>query len=132
MLKATQAAEAEARAIGYQPLVAEILLLEGRRTDAPTPRRRRRRRCSRRSGRRTRPATTTFAPAAATELVFVFGYQEGMFEEAERWSGTAEAVLQRLGGHELLRAWHLNNIGAVRGLRATTGPRCWRSNRRWR
>ena len=49
--------------------------------------------------------------------MFVFGYQEGMFEEAERWSGTAEAVLQRMGGHELLRAWQLNNIGAVRGLR---------------
>ena len=44
-----------------------------------------------------------------------------MFEEAERWSGTAEAVLQRMGGHELLRAWQLNNIGAVRGLRGDRG-----------
>ena len=44
-----------------------------------------------------------------------------MFEEAERWSGTAEAVLQRMGGHELMRAWQLNNIGAVRGLRGERG-----------
>ena len=43
--------------------------------------------------------------------------RRAQFDEAERWSGTAEAVLQRLGGHELLRAWQLNNIGAVRGLR---------------
>jgi tetratricopeptide (TPR) repeat protein len=47
----------------------------------------------------------------------VFGYQEGQYDEAERWSGTAEAVLQRLGGHDLLRAWQLNNIAAVRGMR---------------
>ena len=112
VLKATQAAEAEARALGYQPLVAEILLAGGRGVRASrTTRRRPRRRWSRRSGRRTRPATTRCAPTAATELVFVFGYQEGQFDEAERWSGTAEAVLQRLGGHELLRAWQLNNIG---------------------
>ncbi len=44
-----------------------------------------------------------------------------MFDEAERWSGTAEAVLQRMGGHELLRAWLLNNIGAVRGMRGERG-----------
>jgi len=116
VLKATQAAEAEARVLGYQPLVAEILLLEGQaygRSNAA------------------KAAETTLLQAfwaadaahhddvratAATEIVFVFGCQEGMFAEAERWAGTAEAVLQRLGGHELMRSWYLNNIGAVRGL----------------
>ena len=44
-----------------------------------------------------------------------------MFDAAERWSGTAEAVLQRMGGHELLRAWRLNDIGAVRGIRGERG-----------
>ena len=29
------------------------------------------------------------------------------------WSETATAVLQRLGGHELLRAWLLNNLGCA-------------------
>jgi len=117
VLKATQAAEAEARVLGYQPLVAEILLLEGQvygRSNA------------------TKAAEKTLVEAfwaadaahhddvratAATEIVFVFGCQEGIFPEAGRWAGTAEAVLQRLGGHELMRAWQLNNIGAVRGLR---------------
>src|SRR5262249_54459394 len=55
--------------------------------------------------------------AAAAELVFTFGYQDSQIEEAERWSGTADAVLQRLGGHEQVRAWQLNNIGLVRGMR---------------
>jgi serine/threonine protein kinase len=117
VLKATQAVEAEARAVGYQPLAAETLLLEGQVV-----------------GRSNEPKAAEKAlveafwaadasrhdevrATAASELVFVVGYQEGRFEEAERWSGTAEAVLQRLGGHELLRAWQLNNIAAVRGLR---------------
>ena len=117
VLKATQAAEAEARALGYQPLVAEILLLEGQvygRSNAA------------KAAEKTLVEAFWAADAAhhddvrataATEVVFVFGYQEGLFDEAERWSGTAGAVLQRLGGHELTRSWQLNNIGVVRGLK---------------
>src|SRR6478735_2535866 len=116
VLKAIQSAEAEARTIGYQPLMGEILLLEGqvygRSNDA-------------RSAEKTLVDAFWAGDAsrhdevratAATELVFVVGYQEMKFDDAETWSGTAEAVLQRVGGHELLRAWQLNNIGAVRGL----------------
>jgi len=117
VLKAIQSAEAEARAIAYQPLLAEILLLEGQvygRSNEV------------KAGEKTLIEAYWAGDAsrhdeiratAATELVFVVGYQEVKFDEAEVWSGTAEAVLQRVGGHELLRAWQLNNIGAVRGLR---------------
>jgi tetratricopeptide (TPR) repeat protein len=116
VLKAAQATEAEARAIGYQPLVAEILVLEGgaygRSNDAKTAEKLLVEAFQAADAYRHDEVRAT----AATELVYVFGYQEGQFEEAERWSGTAEAVLQRVGGHELLRAWQLNNIGAVRGL----------------
>jgi eukaryotic-like serine/threonine-protein kinase len=116
-LKAMQAVEAEARAIGYQPLVAEILQLEGavlgRSNDWKA--------AEKKLIESFWAADASFhdevRAAAAIELVFVFGYQEGLFDEAERWSGTAEAVLQRMGGHELLHAWQLNNIGAVRGLK---------------
>src|SRR4029079_15854238 len=117
VLKEIQSAEAEARTIGYQPLMGEILLLEGqvygRSNDA-------------RSAEKTLVDAFWAGDAsrhdevratAATELVFVVGYQEVKFDQAETWSGTAEAVLQRVSGHELLRAWQLNNIGAVRGLR---------------
>jgi serine/threonine protein kinase len=120
-LKGTMYAESEARALGHLPLVAEVLHLEGavlgRSNDAKAA--------------EDKLIQSFWAADAshhdevravvATELVFVFGYQQGMHDEAERWSGTAEAVLQRIGGHELLRAWQLNNIGAVRGLRGERG-----------
>jgi eukaryotic-like serine/threonine-protein kinase len=117
VLQAMPALVTEARAIDYQPLVAEILQVQGvvygRSNDV-------------KAAEKTLVEAFWAADAsrhdevraaAATELVFVFGYQEAQFEEAERWSGTAEAVLQRVGGHELLRAWQLNNIGTVRGLK---------------
>ena len=115
VLRPTQAAEAEARAIGYQPLLAEILLLEGVVYG---------------HANESKAAEKTLVQAywaadasrldevratAATELVYIFGYQENEYDEAERWSGIADAVLQRVGGRDLLRAWQVNNIGVVRG-----------------
>jgi serine/threonine protein kinase len=117
VLQTLPALVAEARTLDYQPLTAEILQVQGavfgRSNDV-------------KAAEKTLVEAFWAADAsrhdevraaAATELVFVFGYQETQFDEAERWSGTAEAVLQRLGGHELLRAWQLNNIGTVRGLK---------------
>jgi tetratricopeptide (TPR) repeat protein len=117
VLKGTQAAEAEARAIGYQPLVAEILLLEGQVYGRSNEVKKAEKTLVQAFWAADAARHDDVRATAATEVVFVFGYQEGMFDEAERWSGTAEAVLERLGGHELMRAWQLNNIGAVRGLR---------------
>ena len=103
----------EARVIGYQPLVAETLALSG---------------IALLKSNDSKAAEHAFVEAfwaadasrhdevraeAASQLVYVFGFQEGHYDEAERWSKTAEAVLQRIGGHELLRAWLLNNMGSV-------------------
>jgi serine/threonine protein kinase/tetratricopeptide (TPR) repeat protein len=49
----------------------------------------------------------------AVVLTYVVGYQEGHYAEAKRWGRIADSVLNRLGGHELLRAWLLNDLGAV-------------------
>jgi eukaryotic-like serine/threonine-protein kinase len=49
----------------------------------------------------------------ATNLVWVVGYQEGRYADAQRWAKYAEAILQRLGGHVLLQAWLLNNLGGL-------------------
>jgi tetratricopeptide (TPR) repeat protein len=49
----------------------------------------------------------------ATNLVFVVGALQGRIREASLWSESASAVLQRLGGHELLRSWLLNNLGCA-------------------
>jgi eukaryotic-like serine/threonine-protein kinase len=104
---------ATARTIGYQPLVAETLALLGtaaaKTEDAKVAR---------------EALVEAFLAAegsrhdevradVAAVLVYVVGYQEGQFEDAHRWARVAEAILQRLGGHDLLRSWSLNDVGTV-------------------
>jgi len=50
---------------------------------------------------------------AATQLVYVTGYRNRNFERAHQWAERASAVIRRLGGHDLLRAWLLNNVGCA-------------------
>jgi serine/threonine protein kinase/tetratricopeptide (TPR) repeat protein len=49
----------------------------------------------------------------ATTQIFVAGYIERDMPKARRWIRQAESFLERMGGHDLLRAWMLNNIGVV-------------------
>ena len=103
----------DARALGYQPLLAELLGFVGRvQAKKSEPR----------AAEKTLIEAYRQADAsrhdevraeAATTLVFVIGAQEGEIQDALRWSEAAAAVLQRLGGHELLRAWLLNNLGCA-------------------
>jgi eukaryotic-like serine/threonine-protein kinase len=103
----------EARAIAYKPLIAETLALEGamlfRTNDVAAAE---------------RALTDAFWTADAARhdeiraetaalLVHVVGYLQSRFAEAQGWATTADAVLERLGGHELLRAWLLNDLGNV-------------------
>jgi serine/threonine protein kinase/tetratricopeptide (TPR) repeat protein len=103
----------EARNVGYQPLTAEALALAGnistRSEDAAA-------------------AEKAFVESYfisessrhdevraedAAMLVYVVGYQESRFDQARQWATTADAILRRLGGHDLLRAWLFNDIGAA-------------------
>jgi serine/threonine protein kinase/tetratricopeptide (TPR) repeat protein len=103
----------EARAIGYQPLVAEVLSVLGTlhlwRTEAV-------------EGERALEEAVWRADAArhdevradaAINLLWAYGYLQNRYPEAERWSKTAESVLRRLGGRELQEAWLLNNQGGL-------------------
>jgi serine/threonine protein kinase/tetratricopeptide (TPR) repeat protein len=107
---------ADAKAVGYQPLLAETLMLEGNMLIRASE-----------SGRAEQVLGEAFLASdssrhdeiraeAAAQLVHVVGYQQGRFEEGRRWAKIAEAVLQRLGGHEILQAWLLNDLGNVLGL----------------
>jgi eukaryotic-like serine/threonine-protein kinase len=112
-LKSAPALVAQARALGYQPLVAETLSLMGmmytKSNDSQTAEQ--------------SLVESYFAADAsrhdevraedALYLVWVVGYQQGRYVEAQRWAKTADAVLQRLGGHDLLHAWLLNNLGGI-------------------
>jgi tetratricopeptide (TPR) repeat protein len=104
---------AEARALGYQPLIAEALRIVGRQYTRLS------------NGPAAAQALQEAYWAAdasrhdevradvASILVWVTGYLEGQAGEAQRWGKTAEAVLARLGGHEVLRSWLLNNQASV-------------------
>jgi serine/threonine protein kinase/tetratricopeptide (TPR) repeat protein len=50
---------------------------------------------------------------SATNLVFLVGVQEGRHDDALRWANIAKGVMDRMGGHGLLQAWLLNDIGCV-------------------
>jgi serine/threonine protein kinase/tetratricopeptide (TPR) repeat protein len=49
----------------------------------------------------------------AVHEIYVIGYGEHDLPRAQRWMRHAQAFLDRLGGHDLLRAWMLNNIGSA-------------------
>ncbi|HLK90337.1 MAG TPA: serine/threonine-protein kinase [Polyangia bacterium] len=112
---------ARARGVGYQPLVAEALALNGNllsTTDDP------------RGAEKLLIEAYRLADSArhdevraeaATTLVFVIGDQERRLDKALEWADTATAVLHRLGGHELLRAWLLNNIGCAYSVQQDDG-----------
>ena len=103
----------EARVLGYKPVVAESLALLGMMKEKADD---------------GRAAENAFVEAyrladasrhdevraeVSTMLVFVVGNQERNFADAQTWFGTANSVLERLGGHDLLRAWLLNNLGCA-------------------
>ena len=103
----------EARALDYQPVLAEALALMGtmhhKENDSRTAE---------------RLLTDSYLAADASRhdevraedaaaLVWVVGYQQGRYADAQQWAKHAEAILRRLGGHELQRAWLLNNLGAI-------------------
>jgi serine/threonine protein kinase len=103
----------EARSVGYRPLIAETLMVLGfnqlKVADAV-------------GGARSMEEAFWQADAsrdddvradAAASLVWAYGYLQSKFGESERWGKTSEAVLTRLGGHDLQRAWLLNNQGSV-------------------
>jgi len=102
---------ARARAIAYPPLTAETLALVGTMQTK-----------ARNAQAAEKLMVEAFAVAdasrhddlraeVATDLVFLVGTLQGRFQDSQMWAATASAVLQRIGGHDQLRAWLLNNIG---------------------
>jgi tRNA A-37 threonylcarbamoyl transferase component Bud32/tetratricopeptide (TPR) repeat protein len=105
----------DARRVGYSPILAEALFVQGTlqiesaevRIDAFT----------------LEDAVWTaelarhdeVAAAAASHLVFLMGYQQERFEVGEIWSRHAHAVLRRMGpGHDQLWGWYFNNRATMR------------------
>lgn len=113
-LEQCTSAVAEARRLGYGPVLAEVLLLQG---------------CL--SNDVGRPETAVacldeavwsaelarhdeIAAEVATSLVYTYGYLQSRFELGETWSRHTEMLLRRMGGHDDLWGWYLNNRAAMR------------------
>jgi eukaryotic-like serine/threonine-protein kinase len=103
----------DAAATGYKPLIAETLAQEGamliRSNDSA-------------AAEKTLTEAFWAADAArhdelraavAADLVYVVGSLQRRFDDGQRWARTSEAILERMGGHELLQAWLLNDLGTV-------------------
>ena len=113
-VKAVTDLEADARRVGYAPLLAEVLFAAGMlhidiyNMEAA-------------SGKLEDAAWTAelcrhdeVAAEATATLVFSTSYLHSRFETGEIWSRHAETVLTRMGGHELIRGWLFNNRGVMR------------------
>jgi tetratricopeptide (TPR) repeat protein len=113
---------AEARSLDYKPLLAEALAHYGAmlgRSNHPDMR------------RTEKILAEAFLVAdtsrhdevraeVATNLVYVTGSQQAELTEAKRWAESAQAVLGRIGGHELLQSWLFNDLCAVYVLHGET------------
>ncbi len=109
---------AAAQVLGYQPLLAEILMLQGNMMVSAGDPAAAERTIVKAYWRADASRHDEVRAEAAAILVFVVGFQEGHFEEADRWATAAQSVLERLGGHEILKAWLLNDLGCVYALQA--------------
>ena len=106
----------EARRAGYEPLLAEALLVRGRveyevsHLDAA--------RASLEEAFSVAGLARHDEIAADTAglMMAVEGYQHARFEAAEVWGRIAETFLRRLGTHDLLWGWYYNNRSNVREL----------------
>ncbi len=120
-LKAIGPLEEEARRIGYGPLLAETWLERGRlhtdRRDWPE------------AARALEEAVWSaelcrheeVVAQAATMLVFVTCEADPASPVGEVWCRHAEAVLQRMGGHDELWGWLLNNRSVLRAYQGRIG-----------
>ncbi len=60
------------------------------------------------------------ATEAATYLVYLTGHVQSRFDAGEIWSRLAETGLRRMGGHDRVWGWLLNNRGAMRATQGRT------------
>jgi len=106
---------AEAEALGYEPVVAEVLVLLGHCDGMIGESKRGAEECERAVWTAEATRHDQVAAEAAVTLVSDIGYHLERPDEGERWGRLADAVLKRMGpGHERLQAWLAHNRGLLR------------------
>jgi serine/threonine protein kinase/tetratricopeptide (TPR) repeat protein len=107
----------EARLLGYKPLTAEALALVGHVRDKLTDGVGSAKAFEEAFWQADGARDDDVRADVAASLVYTYGYLENDYAQSDRWASAADAVLQRIGGHDRERAWLLNNIASVAGLR---------------
>jgi tRNA A-37 threonylcarbamoyl transferase component Bud32/tetratricopeptide (TPR) repeat protein len=104
----------DARRLGYGAALAEVLLLQGSllndagRADAAVSS------LEESIWSAELARDDEVAAEAATYIVYTTGYLQTRFEVAEIWCRHTEMLLHRMGEHDDLRGWYLNNRAAMR------------------
>jgi tetratricopeptide (TPR) repeat protein len=104
----------EVRRAGYEPLLAEALLMRGKAeydTSRHDPARASLEECF---SVAERVRHDEVAVEAAGYMMALEGYLNTRFDVADLWGRYAEAILGRMGSHHLLWGWYFNNRANVR------------------
>ena len=103
----------EARELGYPPTLAEVMISKGF-VEAELGQAEDAERSLREAfGAAEQGRDDRAGAIAASNLMWVTGYLQSRFEEAERWSELAEAKIERLGGDESIAADYADTRAAV-------------------
>jgi tetratricopeptide (TPR) repeat protein len=93
-----------ARELGYPPTVAEVMIVKGFVEAALGQAEDAERTLREAFGAAEQGRDDRAGAVAASNLMWVTGYLQGRFEEADRWSDLASAKIERLGGDEPIAA----------------------------
>lgn len=105
----------EARALGYRPLLAELLERLWVYSDQAAHEQEAARDLEEAAWMALSVRRDDVAAEAGAMLSGVVGYALARHEDGERWAAFTTAVLDRLGpGHDLVRAWLLQNQAAIK------------------
>jgi serine/threonine protein kinase/tetratricopeptide (TPR) repeat protein len=102
-----------ARRVAYEPLLAEALLLRGILENERSQFDRQRESHAEAFSVAQAGRHDEAAAHAAIYMMGLEGYYYGQFEVAEVWSRYAEALLRRLGSHDLLWGWYYHNRASI-------------------
>ena len=103
----------QARELGYPPTLAEVMILKGF-VEAELGQGEDAERSLREAfGAAEQGRDDRAGAVAASNLMWVTGYLQGRFEEADRWSDLAQAKIERLGGDETVAADYADSRAGV-------------------
>jgi tetratricopeptide (TPR) repeat protein len=103
----------QARELGYPPTLAEAMILKGFLESALGNAEDAERSLREAFGAAEQGRDDRAGAVAASNLMWVTGYMQGRFEEADRWSDLAQAKIERLGGDEPVAADYADTRAAV-------------------